>query len=138
MLVDIGATVHAGDIIAELESDSPEIAVLQAQANLSAAQAKLATIQAGPSADDVTVAQEALAQQQAKLTAMQAQGRPEDVAAAQAALAAQQAKLNLMLSGGRPEAVAAGAGRRSTPRSRSWRCSRRAPPTTCARRPRAR
>src|SRR5919199_1066505 len=106
VLVDVGSSVPAGDLIAQLESDSPEIAVLQAQANLSAAQSKLATVQAGARAEDVTVAQQTLAQQQAKLDAMQAQGRPEDTAAAEATLAAQQAKLNLMLSGGRPEAVA--------------------------------
>ncbi len=106
VLVDVGSAVHAGDAIAQLESDSPEIAVLQAQANLSAAQSKLATIQAGAKLEDVTVAEQTLAQQQAKLAALQAQGRPEDTAAAQATLAAQQAKLNLMLSGGRPEAIA--------------------------------
>jgi len=106
VLVDTGSPVHAGDVLAELEQDSPEIQVLQARANLAAAQAKLATIQAGPKADDVTAAQEALAQQQAKLQSMQAGGRNEDVAAAEAALAAQQAKLNLLLSGGRAETVA--------------------------------
>src|SRR5580765_2085947 len=83
VLVDIGSPVHAGDVLAELEQDSPEIQVLQARANLAAAQAKLNTIQAGPKADDVAAAQEAVAQQQARLTAMIAQGRAEDVAAAQ-------------------------------------------------------
>jgi HlyD family secretion protein len=106
VLVDLGSPVHVGDVLAELEQDSPEIAVLQARANLAAAQAKLATLQAGPKADDVAAAQEALAQQQARLAAMQAQGRTEDISAAQAALAAQQAKLNLMLDGGRAETVA--------------------------------
>jgi multidrug efflux pump subunit AcrA (membrane-fusion protein) len=105
VLVDLGSSVHAGDVVAELEQDSPEIAVLQARANLAAAQAKLATIQAGARPDDVAVAEEALAQQQAHLEAMQAQGRPEDTAAAQSGLAAQNAKLNLLLSGGRTEAV---------------------------------
>src|SRR5579864_22726 len=92
VLVDVGSTVHAGDVLAQLEQDSPEIAVLQARANLAAAQSKLATVQAGGKADDVTAAQEALAQQQARLAAMQAQGRPEDVAAAQSGVAAQMAK----------------------------------------------
>ncbi|MBV9545109.1 MAG: biotin/lipoyl-binding protein, partial [Chloroflexi bacterium] len=105
VLVDVGSPVHAGDTIARLEADDPGLAVLQARAALSAAEAKLATVQAGGKADDITVAQETLAQQQAKLAAMRAQGRPEDVAVAQATLAAQQAKLNLMLSGGRQESV---------------------------------
>src|SRR5689334_11064548 len=34
VLVDIGSSVHAGDVVAELEQDSPEIQVLQARANL--------------------------------------------------------------------------------------------------------
>jgi HlyD family secretion protein len=106
VLVDIGSAVHTGDVIAELEQDSPEIAVLQARANLAAAQSKLATVQAGAKPDDVAAAQEALAQQQARLASMQAGGRPEDVAAAQDGVAAQTAKLNLMLSGGRPETIA--------------------------------
>ena len=53
VLVDIGTPVHAGDAIAQLESDSPEIAVLQARAALSAAQSKLAMIQAGGKPDDI-------------------------------------------------------------------------------------
>ena len=40
VLVDVGTPVHAGDTLAQLESDSPQIAVAQAQANLAAAQAK--------------------------------------------------------------------------------------------------
>src|SRR5919199_1194517 len=110
VLVDVGSPVHAGDLLAELEQDSPEIQVLQARANLAAAQAKLATIQAGAKPDDVAAAEEALGQQQARLEAMQAQARPEDVAAAHAALAAQSARLNLMLSGGRPAAAGHGPG----------------------------
>src|SRR5437868_9005353 len=106
VLVDVGSPVHAGDLLAELEQDSPEIQVLQARANLAAAQAKLGTVQAGGKPDDITAAQEGLAQQQARLASMQAQGRAEDIAAAQAGLAAQNAKLNLMLSGGRSESVA--------------------------------
>src|SRR5216684_9380912 len=79
VLVDIGSPVHAGDVLAELEQDSPEIQVLQARANLAAAQAKLATIQAGGKADDIAAAEEGLAQQQSRLASMQAQGRADDV-----------------------------------------------------------
>src|SRR5258708_32460215 len=105
VLVDLGTPVHAGDVLAELEQDSPEIQVLQARANLAAAQAKLATVQAGGKADDIAAAEEGLAQQQARLTSMQAQGRAEDIAGAPAGLAAQTAKLNLVLGGGRPEPI---------------------------------
>src|ERR1700730_12319164 len=62
VLVDLGSVVHAGDVLAELEQDSPEIQVSQARANLAAAQAKLSIIQAGGRADDVSAANEALAQ----------------------------------------------------------------------------
>src|SRR5438067_6696091 len=75
VLVDIGSPVHAGDVLAELEQDSPEIQVLQARANLAAAQAKLATIEAGAKPDDVAAAEEAVGQQQARLGAMGGQGR---------------------------------------------------------------
>src|SRR6266852_3303322 len=105
VLVDIGSPVHAGDILAELEQDSPEIQMLQARANLAAAQAKLATIQAGAKPDDITAAEEGLAQQQARLDSMMAQGRREDVAAARAGVAAQTAKLNTLQTGGRAESV---------------------------------
>jgi multidrug efflux pump subunit AcrA (membrane-fusion protein) len=74
VLVDVGTPVHSGDVLAELEQESPEIQVLQARANLAAAQAKLANIQAGARVDDVAAAQEGLAQQQARLDAMQAHG----------------------------------------------------------------
>src|ERR1700687_4596506 len=52
VLVDLGSAVHAGDVLAELEQESPEIQVLQARANLAAAKAKLSTIQAGAKPDD--------------------------------------------------------------------------------------
>src|SRR5437867_6313832 len=58
VLVDIGSPVHAGDVLAELEQDSPEIQVLQARANLAAAQAKLATIQSGGKVDDIAAAED--------------------------------------------------------------------------------
>ena len=103
--VDVGAEVHAGDVIARLQDDSPRVAVNQAQANLLVAQAKLSTVEAGARPDDVAQAAQALNQQQLKLAAMQSQGRPEDVAAAHSAYAAQLARLNMLQRGGRPEAV---------------------------------
>ncbi len=106
VLVGVGTPVHAGDVIAQLEQDTPAIGLLQAQANLAAAQAKLTTVEAGGRPDDVAAAEEALAQQQARLASMQSQGRSEDVAAARAALAAQQAKLQTLVQGGRDESVA--------------------------------
>ncbi|HET6315834.1 MAG TPA: efflux RND transporter periplasmic adaptor subunit [Chloroflexota bacterium] len=105
LLVDVGAQVHAGDTLAILDQDSAQIAVLTARANLSAAEARLATIQSGGRADDGAAAEAALAQQQIRLQNMRSGGRAEDIKLAQAALEAQQAKLDMMQSGGRPEAI---------------------------------
>jgi multidrug efflux pump subunit AcrA (membrane-fusion protein) len=41
VLVDVGDAVHTGDLLAELEQDTPSIQLAQARANLEAAQAKL-------------------------------------------------------------------------------------------------
>src|SRR5919199_4660419 len=105
LLVDIGSRVQAGDTLAVLEQDSAQISVLQARASLAAAEAKLATMQGGARAEDITSAAAQLSQQQAKLDNMVNGGRAEDIQLAQAALEAQQARLDLMLQGGRPEAV---------------------------------
>ncbi|HET6320322.1 MAG TPA: efflux RND transporter periplasmic adaptor subunit [Chloroflexota bacterium] len=105
VVVDTGSVVQAGDVLAELDRDTPVIQTLQARAALAAASAKLAQMQAGPRPADVTAAQEMLAQQHTKLDSMRRGGRNEDVAASQAALAAQLAKLQLMQQGGRLETI---------------------------------
>src|SRR5438105_1749025 len=105
VLVDVGSRVKAGDTLAVLERDNAQISALQARANLAGAEAKLASQEAGPKADDVTAAEAALMQQQIKLQNMLDGGRLEDVKLARAALDAQQARLDLMLQGGRPEAA---------------------------------
>ncbi len=106
VLVDSGASVKAGDVIAQLDQDGPQVQLRQAQAALAAASAKLSQLQTGARPEDVAAAQAALNQQQIKLQNMQNGGRDEDVRLAQAGVDAQQAKLDLMLRGGRPEAVA--------------------------------
>src|SRR5579859_112351 len=105
MLVDVGSKVKAGDTIATLEQDSAQISALQARATLAGAEAKLASLQIGPRADDVAAAEAALSQQQVHLQSMQSGGRDEDIQLAQAALDAQQARLDLMVQGGRAEAI---------------------------------
>jgi multidrug efflux pump subunit AcrA (membrane-fusion protein) len=45
--VNVGSQVKAGDVLAELERDSAENTVRQARAALAAAEAKLASVQAG-------------------------------------------------------------------------------------------
>src|SRR5260370_780286 len=44
VLVDLGSTVRAGDVLARLESDSAQIGVLQARANMAVARARLQTV----------------------------------------------------------------------------------------------
>ena len=104
-LVDVGSRVKAGDTLATLDQESVQITALQARASLAGAEAKLASLQAGPKSDDVAAAEAALIQQQVRLQNMLVGGRAEDVQVAQAGLDAQQARLDLMLQGGRPEAV---------------------------------
>src|SRR5438132_13743956 len=103
ILVDIGSRVKAGDTLAILEQDSAQITALQARASLAGAEAKLASLQAGPRADDVADAEAALIQQQVHLQNMLDGGRAEDVQVDLAGLDAQLARLDLMLQGGRPE-----------------------------------
>ncbi len=106
VLVDSGASVKAGDVIAQLDQDTAQVQLQQAQAMLAAANAKLAQLQSGARSEDVAAAQAALSQQQIKLQNMQHGGRDEDIRVAQAGVDAQQAKLDLLLRGGRSEAVA--------------------------------
>src|SRR5947207_4126498 len=63
MLVDLGSQVKQGDTIAVLDQDSPSMQVLQARANLAQAQARLATLQVGPRAEDVAAAEPGRSQQ---------------------------------------------------------------------------
>jgi RND family efflux transporter MFP subunit len=99
VLVETGSQVKAGDTIAVLDQDNPQMQVLQARANLAQAQAHFDSIKAGPRSEDVATAQSALAQQQIRLQNMRAGGRAEDVKTAEAALAGAQAKLQSVLNG---------------------------------------
>ena len=99
LLVDIGSEVKAGDTLAVLDQDNPQMQVLQARAALAQAQARLAGLQAGPRSEDVAAAQAALAQQQSRLQNMRSGGRAEDVKTAESALSAAQARLQALLNG---------------------------------------
>ncbi|MCD6286449.1 MAG: efflux RND transporter periplasmic adaptor subunit [Anaerolineae bacterium] len=67
VLVDVGASVRAGDLLAVLESDGQELAVAGAEAALSTAQAELALAQSGPLDADIAVAEAQLAAAKAGL-----------------------------------------------------------------------
>jgi HlyD family secretion protein len=97
--VKTGDSVKKGDVLGSLDPRPFDITVAQAKANLAGAQAKLATVQAGPRQEDVDVANAQLGAAQAKLASMLAQGRPENVKAAEAALAAATAKLHELQQG---------------------------------------
>jgi RND family efflux transporter MFP subunit len=105
VLADVGTRVRTGEAIAVIEQDDAQISAFQARANLAGAEAKLATLQRGPRAEDVAAAQASLIQQQSKFQNMQAGGRAEDIQLAQAALDAQRARLDQLQAGGRPEAI---------------------------------
>src|SRR5207248_2562433 len=87
---DVGQPVRTGDLIAQLDPGSLPQQLLQAQAALQAAQAKLAQVEAGALPSDVAAARSQLDQANTTLQAL-FQPRPEDVQAAQANLDAARA-----------------------------------------------
>lgn len=92
LLVDVGSQVKAGDTIAVLQQDTLQLAVQQARANLSSAQAKLATVMAGGRPESIASAQAALDAANVKLDQLK-NPSPASVQAAQTALIAAQADL---------------------------------------------
>ena len=69
--VAVGQTVKAGDVLAELDSASLSADVIQGQADLLAAQKNLATVQAGPTADQIAAARLAVVQAEQVVTQTQ-------------------------------------------------------------------
>jgi len=69
VMVEVGDTVEAGDVIAELDTADLDMAVLQAQAALTSAQADLEKTQAGPTPEQIQAAEQSLAAAQARITA---------------------------------------------------------------------
>jgi HlyD family secretion protein len=61
LMVDVGAQVKAGQTIAQLEQESAQSEVLEARAALAGAEAKLATVQAGPRVEDIVDGQPVIA-----------------------------------------------------------------------------
>ena len=96
--VDVGSVVHRGDTLAVLDQGALPAQLLQAQAGLLSARAKLAQVEAGAKPEDVAAAEAQLQQAQIKFLSLQ-QGRPEDVRTAQAAVDTARAKLTAVLNG---------------------------------------
>src|SRR5713101_1122202 len=110
--VDVGSAVHKGDTRAVLDQGALPAQLLQAQAALLSARAKLAQVESGAKPEDVAAAEAQVTQAQLKLAALQ-QGRPEDVTGARAALDSANAKLSLLLKGATDDTRQAQRGRRT-------------------------
>ncbi len=110
--VSVGDVVKAGDVLTELDPASLSAEILQAQANLLSAQADLADVLDGPSAEEIAAAKLAVVTAQDTVTSTQRslnsvlnpdvsyyqeqyKRAQEDVAAAQASVEADQYQINL-------------------------------------------
>ncbi len=105
MSVGVGTRVKSGDAVAQLEHSALDLSAQSAQAQLLAAQAKLATIQAGPRPENVRQAQLGLSSTEAKLQALLNGPQPAAVAQAAAGVDAAEQKLAAIQAGPRPETV---------------------------------
>ena len=83
-LVDEGQTVKAGQTVALLDSKELTQEVSRAKAEVDAAQAALAELEAGSRPEEIAAAQAAASQAQARLQELEAGSRPQEVAAAEA------------------------------------------------------
>ncbi len=91
-----GETVVAGQPILRLDDARLRASAVQAEAGLQRAQARLAELEAGPQAEQVTVAQTAVDAARARLDRLMNQ---DDIRGAEANLAAAQASLAKLLEG---------------------------------------
>ena len=106
LLVEAGTAVREGDTLAELDRSALEVQVVQAQAGLAAAEARLASLKAGGEGDARAEADASLRAAKARLATLEAAPRIEAVP--QLAQAARTARQRLAeLEGGNSQAVAA-------------------------------
>lgn len=106
LLVDVGARVKAGDVIAQIEHTTQDLQLEQAKAQLQSAQARLDTVKAGPRPETVRQAELSVDTAKSRLQAMQNGPRAETIAQARLQVDAATQKLNLLKAGGRPETIA--------------------------------
>ena len=90
--VDVGATVRPGDVLATLDPGTLPSQLLQAQASLQSAQARLQLMLDGPRSADVAAAEAALAAADAKLKQL-LNPSPSDLSAAESTLTTAQTTL---------------------------------------------
>jgi HlyD family secretion protein len=84
-LVDEGETVQRGQLVARLDSKQLAQEVNLRKAEVQAAQAALAELEAGSRPEEITAARAAAEQAKARLAELQAGSRPQELAAAEAA-----------------------------------------------------
>src|SRR5579883_1939120 len=99
LTVDVGSSVKAGDLIAELDHAPLDAQVAQAAGALGTAQARLDLLRAGARPEAVEAAGATLRGAEQQLGLMLDGGRPESVATAQANLEAARSRLANVLSG---------------------------------------
>ena len=85
-LVDEGDSVHAGQILALLNTDDQTIAVSQAEASLAYANAVLAELEAGSRQEDIDEAEAKVQQARQSLTELQNGSRIQEIEASKAEL----------------------------------------------------
>lgn len=106
LAVKLGSEVKTGDVIAELDASAYKVQQAQAEAALAAAQARLASLQAGPRPEQVALAATNLKNAQERLAGMMDGPRAEMVAQAEANLMAAQARLDQLKKGPTQEQLA--------------------------------
>ncbi len=99
VMVEEGQQVTAGDPLAQLESETLEAQVKQAQATLANAHAQLTRVLEGARPEEVAASRAALESLRQRVAGMIVGGRPEQVAAAEANLQSARARLAEVVSG---------------------------------------
>ncbi len=99
VLVEPGEEVEAGDLLIRLDPTDAQLAVRQAEAQLSAAQAQLALLQAGARPEDIAAAEAQLHAAEAALAQAVAQRDQVVGGATEAEIAAARAQLAAALAG---------------------------------------
>src|SRR5262249_55638968 len=89
-------TVKQGDVIAELDKEQANLQVRQAEAAVTAAQQRLATIKAGPRQEAVAQAEANARAAHARVDALRQAAKPEQIPQAQANVAAARARLEAL------------------------------------------
>jgi HlyD family secretion protein len=107
VLVEEGDRVEAGQLLATLGNARQTASVLQAQAEVQRAQARLDQVKAGSRGQEIASARAAVEIAQAKLDALNAGATPAQIAAAKANVAQAQAVFNKAQSGPNAADIAA-------------------------------